>query len=536
MEITFVGAAREVTGSCTLIKACGKNILVDCGMEQGKDVYRNQPIPVHPAEIDCVLLTHAHIDHSGMLPKLVADGFFGRIFATSATGQLCDIMLRDSAHIQETEAEWHNRKAKRSGGNKYLPPYTMEDVERTLPLFVACDYNKSYNLYDGIEVKFIDAGHLLGSASIFVTVTEKGVTKKILFSGDVGNVSRPLIRDPSFPSEGDIVIIESTYGDRLHPPRKSYLAQFTDILQRTLDRGGNVIIPAFAVGRTQEMLYLLREVKQQGLVKGHDNFPVWVDSPLAAEATGIYAGGMREFYDKETLADIDKGIDPLRFSGLCLSKTTEESRFLNFDKTPKVIISASGMCEAGRIKHHLKHNLWRSECTVLFVGYQAEGTLGRTIVDGAKKVNIFNEPIEINAEIVVMDGVSGHADKKILLDWLSSIRIPPERVFVNHGEESSAINFVETVKKQLRFPAVAPYPSSTYDLLTGECLNSGIREKIDRSSAPENRDGFSAAFQRLKQSAERLLGIALSKKGSPNRDLEKFARQIDDLAARWRKR
>lgn len=535
MEITFIGAAREVTGSCTLLRIGDRNILVDCGLRQGAEVFEETPLPIAPSDVDCVFLTHAHIDHSGKLPKLVADGFRGRIFATEATVKLCNIMLRDSAHIQETEAEWRNRKAKRSGANAYFPLYTTSDAVRTLSLFTACAYEKEYGIFDNVSVKFSDAGHLLGSASILVTATENGTTKKILFSGDVGNVSRPLIRDPSFPTEGDYVVVESTYGDRLHPPRKSYEAQLCEVLQSTFDKGGNVIIPSFAVGRTQEMLYLLREIKKKNLIKNHD-FPVWVDSPLAAEATGIYSGGMREFYDDETLADLDKGVDPLRFPGLCLSKTTEESRFLNSDKTPKVIISASGMCEAGRIRHHLKHNLWRAECTVLFVGYQAEGTLGRAITDGAKTVTLFNETVKVNARIEVMDGISGHADSKILLDWLSSLPVPPEKVFVNHGQESSASNFAETVKEKLRFPAVAPYPSATYDLATGECLACGVTEKADRSASAENRSGFSAAFQRLKQAAERLLGIALSKKGRSNRDLERFAKQIDELSSRWKNR
>lgn len=535
MEITFIGAAREVTGSCTLLRVGNRNILVDYGLRQGAEVFKETPLPVAPSDIDCILLTHAHIDHSGKIPKLFSDGFRGRIFATEATVKLCQIMLRDSAHIQETEAEWHNRKAKRSGTNAFPPLYTMEDAVRSLSLFTPCQYEKNYSLFDGVTVKFSDAGHLLGSASILVTATEDQTTKKILFSGDVGNVSRPLIRDPSFPTEGDYIVIESTYGDRLHPPRKSYEAQLCEVLQSTFDRGGNVIIPSFAVGRTQEMLYLLREIKRKNLVKNHD-FPVWVDSPLAAEATGIYSGGMREFYDEETLADLDKGIDPLRFPGLCLSKTTEESRFLNIDKTPKVIISASGMCDAGRIRHHLKHNLWRAECTVLFVGYQAEGTLGRTLTDGAKSVTLFNETVKVNAHIEVMDGISGHADSKILLDWLSSIKIPPEKVFVNHGQESSATNFAETIKEKLRFPAVAPYPNSTYDLVTGECLDFGVTEKANPADSAENHSGFSSAFQRLKQAAERLLGIALSKKGHSNRDLDRFAKQIDDLSSRWKNR
>lgn len=531
MNMVFVGAAREVTGSCILLRACGRNILVDCGMEQGRNVFENRPIPVPPAAIDCLLLTHAHIDHSGMIPKLAADGFRGAIYATKATCELCEIMLRDSAHIQETEAEWANRKARRAGAKFVAPIYGMKDAECALSLFSPCFYATEYRPFEGITVRFIDAGHLLGSASILVSIEEEGVKKTVLFSGDIGNVSRPLIKDPTFPEEGDIVVIESTYGDRTHPPRKAYERQFASVLQETFDKGGTVVIPSFAVGRTQELLYLLREIKRKNLVVGHDGFPVWVDSPLAAEATSIYSRGMTEFYDAETLAMIERGEDPIRFPDLRLSRTAQDSAALNFDATPKVIVSASGMCEAGRIRHHLKHNLWRENCAVLFVGYQAAGTLGRAILDGAKSVRLFKEEISVNARICAMDGISGHADKGILLRWIGNIRPAPERAYVVHGEESSAVNFARSLKAELGIEAIAPYPGASYDLVTGARLDPGVTRKIG-AGAPRP-SGFSAVFQRLREAASRLASVVNEKEGHSNRELERFARQIDSLTDKW---
>ena len=343
MKLKFLGAAHEVTGSCTLLETGGHKILVDCGMEQGIDIYENCEIPVLPADIDCVLLTHAHIDHSGKIPMLVAQGFHGSIYCTGATRVLCDMMLKDSAHIQESEAEWKNRKSLRAGGVVTEPLYTLKDVEKTLPLFVSCDYEKHYQIMEGVSIRFIDAGHLLGSASIEITITEGDVTKVILFSGDVGNIDRPLIKDPKKPEHADIVIIESTYGNRYHGKRADYVSQLTRMIQETLDRGGNLVIPAFAVGRTQEMLYLIRHIKDNQLVKNHPNFQVWVDSPMAVEATEIYAGNVLGYYDDEAMDYIRKGIDILHFSGLHTAVTCADSVALNADKTPKVIISASGM-------------------------------------------------------------------------------------------------------------------------------------------------------------------------------------------------
>lgn len=531
MKIQFLGAAHEVTGSCTLITACGKRFLVDCGMEQGPDIYENCDLPVAANTIDFVLLTHAHIDHSGKIPYLTANGFEGQIYTTLATNKLCSIMLMDSAHIQEFEAEWRNRKAQRKGEPPYEPLYTKDDVAAAMKQFVPCSYNREYDICDGITVKFIDAGHLLGSASIEIRISENGTQKTLLFSGDVGNVSRPLIRDPQKPERADIVVIESTYGDRLHGERPDYISQLTEIIQRTLDRGGNVVVPCFAVGRTQEMLYLIRKIKEDGLVKGHDNFPVWVDSPLAVEATEIYAGGLTDYYDAETLKLLEKGIDPISFKGLNLAVTSDDSKLINNDATPKVILSASGMCEAGRIRHHLKHNLWREECTVLFVGYQAEGTLGSKLIDGAAAVKLFGEEISVRAHIEQMEGISGHADKNMLLGWLGNIIPAPERVYVNHGEDSVCDIFAGEVRNAIGCEALAPYNGACYDIVSGECYDSGNHEKIKRSKPNVQR--ANAVFQRLLQAGKRLLLVIEHNRGGANKDLAKFTDQINALSDKW---
>ena len=533
MKLKFLGAAHEVTGSCTLLETGEYKILVDCGMEQGVDTYENCEIPVLPADIDCVLLTHAHIDHSGKIPMLVAQGFEGTIYSTGATKVLCDMMLKDSAHIQESETEWKNRKAARSGDAKYVPLYTMQDVEKTLPLFVPCEYEKSYQILDNIKIRFIDAGHLLGSSSIEVTVTEGDVTKVILFSGDVGNIDRPLIKDPMKPEKADIVIIESTYGNRHHGARADYISQMTRMIQETLDRGGNLVIPAFAVGRTQEMLYLIRHIKDNNLIKNHPNFQVWVDSPMAVEATEIYSGNIMGYYDEEAMEYIRKGIDILHFNGLHKSVTSADSMALNTDKTPKVIISASGMCEAGRIRHHLKHNLWRSESTILFVGYQSVGTLGNKLLSGASKVKLFGEDIQVNAHIETMDGISGHADLGILLDWLGNLKEKPECVFVNHGEDEVCDEFAETIKNTLGFFATAPYNGAVYDLITGECLEEGNTVRIRKEEPVKKPKVVSAVFENLLRAAKRLLAVAEKSSGLAHKDMKKFTAEIEKLCYKW---
>lgn len=529
MKLTFLGAAHEVTGSCSLLEACGKKILIDCGMEQGADMYENCDIPVLPAEIDAIFLTHAHIDHSGKLPALVATGYNGAIYSTEATHSLCNIMLRDSAHIQESEAEWRNKKAKRAGKEPYVPLYTMADAIKTIDSFVPYPYEKTFSPFEGIKVKFIDAGHLLGSASICFEITEGAEKRTIVFSGDIGNVSRPLIRDPKAPVEADYAVIESTYGDRLHGERPDYISQLSSILQRTFDRGGNVVIPSFAVGRTQELLYLIRTIKEAGLVKGHDGFPVYVDSPLAVEATNIYAGDLMGYYDAETLELVNKGINPIHFRDLKRSISSDDSKLINADDVPKVILSASGMCEAGRIRHHLKHNLWREESTVLFVGYQSEGTIGRKLLDGASEVKLFGEDIEVRAEIANLDGISGHADKNMLLGWLKNIS--PKKVFVNHGDDTVCDTFASEVTKTYGFDAVAPHSGDVYDLISGECVEKSEPVRIVKKKAAQKR--ADSVYERLLSAGRRLMSVIARSRGGANKDLAKMTDQINALCDKF---
>ena len=484
MKLTFLGANHEVTGSCTLLEAAGQRYLIDCGMEQGKDVYENQPIPVAPGEIDGVLATHAHIDHTGLLPLLVRNGFQGRIYATKPTAELCSIMLRDSAHIQEFEAEWKNRKGQRSGAEPVEPMYTIQDAEAAIALFRGYDYNKEIELAPGVIIRFVDVGHLLGSSSIEIWVTENGATTKLVFSGDIGNLDQPIIKDPSYLKDADYVFMESTYGDRSHGPRPDYVAELAKILQRTFDRGGNVVIPSFAVGRTQELLYFIREIKEKNLVTGHGCFPVYIDSPLAIEATRIFKDTDSSCFDEETNALLAKGIDPIQFPGLKVSVTSDESRAINTDPVPKVIISASGMCEAGRIRHHLKHNLWRKECTILFVGYQAVNTLGRSLLEGADNVKLFGESIEVQAEICQLTGLSGHADREGLLKWVNSFEPKPKRVFIIHGEDEVENIFAQTLTEQ-GFNASAPYNGEQWAIGSegAVCLKEGTRIASSTTSA-----------------------------------------------------
>jgi len=528
MKLTFLGAGHEVTGSRTLLQTCGYNIMIDYGMEQGRDLFENPELPLAAGELDAILLTHAHIDHSGMIPQLVRQGFRGQIYATEATTELCGIMLMDSAHIQESEAQWRNRKAQRAGSTPIEPVYTVADAQAALQLFHPCTYGPVYDILDGVQIRFQDAGHLMGSASIYVMAEGKTV----LFSGDLGNKDRPLIRDPQKPTEADYVVIESTYGDRLHGERPDYVTQLTRILQDTLDRGGNLVIPAFSVGRTQELLYLIREIKNSNAIRGHADFPVYVDSPLSVQATKIYSGGLMDYYDADTLQLLANGIDPIVFPGLRTSVTADESKLINLDPTPKVILSASGMCEAGRIRHHLKHNLWRPESTILFVGYQSEGTLGRKLLNGANSVKLFGESIQVNARSEQMDGISGHADQAIMLDWLGAMTKKPVKVFVNHGENQVTDTFAQTIRDRLGLDAEAPYNGSSYEL--GEqvtCLAPGFRTQLEKKKTYPAK--INPIFERLYQAGRRLLHIIEQNRGLANRELAKFADQVTELCNKW---
>lgn len=533
MKIMFIGAAHEVTGSCTYIEVGKYKILVDYGMEQGFNVFENAPLPVFENEIDLVFLTHAHVDHSGQLPLLYKNGFRGDIFSTNETANLCNIMLRDCAHIQESEAKYKNRKRKRAGRALAEPLYTLFDAEQVCKHFRRCEYSKPIQVNECIAVRFTDVGHLLGSACIELWLTEDNVTKKIVFSGDVGNTNQPIIKDPSTVSEADYVVIESTYGDRLHEERRcDTVKNLAEHIERTLSRNGNLIIPSFAVGRTQELLYFIREIKNSKIIeKSVGDFPVYVDSPLANEATSIFQQCDMECLDDEILSVMKNGENPLVFSNLHTYLSTADSMKLNSDQTPKVIISASGMCEAGRVCHHLKYNLWRKECTVLFVGYQANGTLGRLIYDGAQSVRLFGDEIAVNAEICTLQGVSGHADKNGLIKWLSGFENKPKQVFVNHGDESAADNFVSTLKG-LGYHAYAPFSGTQYDLKNGEFTDITQGVRIERKTF-EQSSKSRVLYNNLVESTRRLTSVAKDLDGIPNKDLIKLTEQINSLIDDW---
>jgi metallo-beta-lactamase family protein len=473
VNLSFYGAAKEVTGSCYCLEVNRKKLLVDCGMQQGQDEKDGQRLPFDARDINFVVLTHAHIDHSGRLPLLVKEGFNGNIYAIKATCDLISIMLKDSAHIQESDAMWENKKNKRVGKNEVIPLYSMADVENTLKYLVPCSYGEMNEISEGIKVNFVDAGHILGSASAEIFLSEGIETKKIVFSGDIGNTNQPIIKDPQYIKEADYVVMEALYGDRNHEKNKDYTLDLAKIIDETLSRGGNVVIPCFAIARTQEVLYFIREIKEKKLVVSTPNFPVYVDSPLASEATKLYETDLRGYADVQTIGILKKGINPLTFPNLTFTDSTDDSKALNSDPTPKVIISSSGMCEAGRIRHHLKHNLWREECSIVFVGFQVDGTLGRMLLDGAKKVELFGEEIPVLATIHDFTGLSAHADRNGLLKWINSFDKKPSKVFVTHGENSVCDEFVKSLN-ELGFLAVAPLYKAIYDLTNGELIASGI--------------------------------------------------------------
>ena len=539
MKIHFLGADHEVTGSCHYVEVGGKHFLVDCGMEQGADTYENQEIPVNASDIDYVFVTHAHIDHSGLLPLLYAKGFRGTIYSTEATMELCQIMLKDSANIQEFEAEWKNRKAKRAGLSEVVPLYSIEDAQNVLTLFSPCEYEERYPICEEISVRFVDAGHLLGSSSIEFWLTEvddagEKDTRCVVFSGDIGNPGRPLIKNPSYLSEADYVIMESTYGDKEHGYMPDFAVGLAKVLQETLDRGGNLVIPAFSVGRTQEMLYYLRRIKEEHLIEGHDAFPVYMDSPLAVEATHVFNENVRECFDEEAMRMVESGQNPIGFPGLRVAVTPDESKHINVDKSPKVIISASGMCEAGRIRHHLKHNLWRAECTILFVGFQVPGTLGHHLLNGGKEARLFGETVSVNARIENLPGVSGHADRKELLNWIGHFSGDgaPKKVFVVHGDDTVVDGFAKLVTDSFGFPAYAPYSGDSFDLVTGTQLSFGSHVAKERKPKTFGKPS-SNVFARLLAAGQRLLSVINRCEGMANKDLAKFADQINSLSDKW---
>jgi len=532
VRLTFIGAAHEVTGSCHYLEACGKHILVDYGMEQGGNTFENAELPIPFSDVDFVLLTHAHIDHAGLLPLLYARGFKGQVLSSWATYDLSIIMLKDSAHIQEMEAEWKNRKAMRAGKEQVVPLFTMADAEGVLKHFVPCHYGDVLTIAEGIQVRFTDVGHLLGSASIEVWVEEDGVSKKIVFSGDIGNKNKPLIKDPTYIRDADYVVMESTYGDRSHNRTHEHIGELTNILQETLDRGGNLVIPAFAVGRTQEILYFMRKIKEEKLIHGHDNFEVYVDSPMAVEATQVFNKNIAECFDEEAMDLVNRGINPITFPGLKLSITSDDSKAINFDIKPKVIISAAGMCDAGRIRHHLKHNLWRPECTILFAGYQAVGTLGRSLVEGTKMVKLFGETIDVEARIEQLDGISGHADREGLIEWIENFDLKkPQQVFVVHGDDSACTAFASLLNTEYGYQADAPFSGSVYDLAEGKWIvqTIGVPIKKETPRQKANRDIFAL----LVNAGERLMRVITKNRDCTNKDIKKFTAEIQALCDKW---
>lgn len=481
MKISFFGAARGVTGSCHMVEACGKKFLVDCGLFQGtltEQILNTEKFPFNVEDIDFVILTHAHIDHSGRIPKLFVEGYTNPVYSTPATYDLSTVMLPDSGHIQEKEIEWVNRKRMRAGKKPEPAIYTAKDGLECTKIFEKIDYGKIKVIDENISFRFLDAGHMLGSAIVEIWVKENDKTEKIVFSGDLGNDENPIIRDPEQVEDADFLVLESTYGDRLHSSIKDQSEQFINIILDTIKRGGNVIIPSFAVGRTQEILFELNQHVSKELNNGKyieelANVPVVVDSPLARNATEIFEDNF-DCYNEDALSYLLTGDNPIGFKNLKFTASADESKALNEDKTPKIIISASGMCEAGRIKHHLKWNLWRPECTILFVGYQAEGTLGRRLVSGEKTVKIFEEEIGVNAEIRQLDAFSGHADQKGLLDFIEKIEKKPKRIFLVHGEYEAQKVLKEVITSRFKIDTVIPERDEKYYLTKDTLEKSSI--------------------------------------------------------------
>lgn len=460
MKLQFLGAARTVTGSCFYLRTPELGLLVDCGMSQGEnsDILNRTPFAFAPADIDYLFITHAHIDHIGLVPKLVREGFKGKIIATSATTDLARLMLLDSAHIQETDAAWQTRKALRAGKEPIIPVYTITDVKAALPLFERVPYNKLMHTGKGIKYRFLDAGHILGSASLELWFHEGSAEKKIVFSGDIGKKDNPIIKDPAIITEADYIVMESTYGNRLHKNMAKTIDELVEAIKVTFKRKGNVIIPSFAVGRTQDLLYVLNQlVREKRLYK----IDVYIDSPLAEETTKTYLAHP-ECFDEEAKRLINAGLSEDAIS-LNFTHSVDESRELNKIKAHAIIIAGSGMCEGGRIKHHLKHNLWRPESSIIFTGFQARGTLGRRLVDGAERVHFLGEDIAVRANIYTLGGFSAHADQQGLLEWVGAYG-KCSQVFVVHGEEQASLAFADIIREKYACAVTVPHKGEVYEL------------------------------------------------------------------------
>ena len=527
MNITFYGAARMVTGSCHMVEACGKKFLIDCGLFQGKmtdEMMNYEDFPFNLNDIDFVILTHAHIDHSGRIPKLYKNGYNGIIYATTATMDLCSIMLADSGHIQEKEIEWVNKKRRRAGKKENEPMYTAQDGIDSLKLFKGVEYNELVVIDESISFKLVDAGHMLGSSIVELYIKEDGKEKRIVFSGDLGNIDMPIINDPTYIDGADYLVMESTYGDRLHGKMEDQSSKLIEIMLDTYERGGNLIIPSFAVGRTQEILYEINKYAGlKGIGEKIAKIPVYVDSPLAVSATKVFEENP-EYYDEDALRYLLKGDNPLEFQNLHFVESTEESKALNEDTTPKVIISASGMCEVGRIKHHLKHNLYRPESTVLFVGYQAEGTLGKKILSGEKIVKIFGEEIAVNAQIKYLDAFSGHADRDGLLKWIEMMNKKPEIIFLVHGEYEAQQSLKNKIQEDFNIRTIIPNFQESYTM-DGELIASKMpKYKSTRFDILETLSFLKQDVEDMAKSVKKEI-----KNNVDSNDLQEIKKKLEEL-------
>lgn len=511
MKIKFCGATTGVTGSCHLISTENHKVLLDCGQYQGgkaQEELNFEDFPFDPSEIEYLVLSHAHIDHCGRIPLLVKRGFKGQIYCTDATADLLEIMLKDSGHIHEQDAEWQNRKNERAGRPLIEPLYTERDAEESLKYIKPVLYDQLIELNDEMRIVFNDAGHILGSAEIELWVSEKDDAgkenvSKIVFSGDLGVMDRPILRNPTIIKKADYVIMETTYGNRVHPENSMDVNNLINIICETAARGGNTVIPSFAVGRTQELIFELNKIydsKDDPRQKKLANVKVYIDSPMATSATEVFKKNAQVF-DDETKDYISKGDNPLEFENLKFTQSTEESQWLNFDKEPKVIISASGMCEAGRIRHHLKHNLWDARNSIVFVGYQAEGTLGRTLIEGADKITLFGETIQVKAKIHNLEGFSGHADMNGLFAWLKGFQQVPKQIFLVHGEPDVKLAFAKTVKEQLGYDPIAVNVNSEYELKNADGkvtdMKEAMAEAVDEKSINGTRENLYNIRRRL---------------------------------------
>ncbi len=525
MKIKFCGAATGVTGSCHLLTSGEHKILLDCGQFQGgkaQEAMNREPFPFDPTEIQCVVLSHAHIDHCGRIPLLVKRGFRGKIYCTDATADLLDVMLKDSGYIHEKEAEWQNRKNERAGRPLIEPLYTYNDAIDSLKYIEPILYDQLIEINDDMKIVFNDAGHILGSAIVELWVAEEDNVSKIVYSGDLGVEDRPILRDPVKIKKADYVIMESTYGNRLHPKHTSGTEELLEIIIKTTDRGGTVVIPSFAVGRTQELIYELNRYYEEDnkYSKKLEELKVYIDSPMAKNATDVFKKNAQVF-DKETRDYILSGDHPLEFKNLIFTRTVDDSRALNTNRTPKVIISASGMCEAGRIRHHLKHNLWDPKSSIVFVGYQAEGTLGRSLLNGLKDVTLFGEQAHVNAEIHNLEGFSGHADKEGLLRWISAFEKPPKEVFLVHGEEDAKVALAGDIKAENGYDPIIIREVSEYQLDGAELLSreDAMKEMVNGESDSEIRERIA----NIRENLESVLynsQLAMGEESSPAKKSE----------------